>query len=50
MGAIDLEKRIEDVVEADPSVVDPDVLIIGRQVQTEQSGLIDLLGLDSGLS
>jgi len=47
MGAIDLEKRIEDVVEADPSVVDPDVLIIGRQVQTDQSGLIDLLGLDS---
>jgi len=47
MGAIDLEKRIEDVVEADPSVVDPDVLIIGRQVQTDQSGLIDLLGLSA---
>ena len=47
VGGIDLERRIEDAVEADPSIVDSDLLIIGRQVTTDHSGGIDLLALDS---
>ena len=44
---INLEKRLEDWLESDISVLDPDLLIIGRQVLTDFGGVIDLLCLDS---
>jgi|SRR5829696_2566594 len=46
-GRLEAEQQIEDWIERDPSLLDPDLLIIGRQVKTEHSGPIDLLGLTS---
>jgi Endonuclease NucS C-terminal domain len=46
-GKLDAESQIEDWIERDPSLLDPDLLIIGRQVKTAHSGPIDLLGLTS---
>jgi hypothetical protein len=46
-GRLDAESQIEDWLERDPSILDPDLLIIGRQVKTKHSGPIDLLGLAS---
>ena len=44
---INLEERLEAWLESDISVLDPDLLVIGRQVQTDFGGKIDLLCLDS---
>ena len=44
---INLEKRLEDWLESDISVLDPNLLVIGRQVCTDYGGEIDLLCLDS---
>jgi hypothetical protein len=46
-GKLDLEKRLEDWVEKDPSIVADDVLIIGRQAPTKYGTVIDLLGIDA---
>ena len=40
------EGRLEDWLESDISLLDPDLLVIGRQVRTEFGGLIDLLCID----
>ena len=44
---ISLEERLEDWLESDISVIDPDLLVIGRQVKTDFGGSIDLLCLNS---
>ena len=44
---INLEKRLQDWLEADISMLDPDLLVIGREVPTAFGGKIDLLCLDS---
>ncbi len=44
---IKLEQRLEDWLESDISMLDPDLLVIGRQVKTGFGGEIDLLCLDS---
>ena len=44
---INLEERLEDWLESDISMLDPDLLVIGRQVRTGFGGEIDLLCLDS---
>lgn len=44
---INLEERLEDWLESDISMLAPDLLVIGRQVQTAFGGQIDLLCLDS---
>lgn len=44
---ISLEERLEDWLATDVSVLDPDLLVIGRQVRTDFGGQIDLLCLDS---
>lgn len=41
------EKRLEDLIESDPSVLGTPLLIIGRQVPTSYGKFIDLLALDS---
>ena len=46
-SGINLEERLEDWLESDISMLDPDLLVIGRQVRTPFSGIIDLLCLDS---
>lgn len=43
---LDLEERLEDWIEKDVSIVSEDLLLIGRQVQTDFGGSIDLLCLD----
>ena len=45
LGGIDFENKLESVIENDPSTIDPNLLVIGRQVRTD-SGPIDLLAID----
>lgn len=44
--ALDQEKRLEDFLEEDISIVSPNWLVIGRQVLTDHGGWIDLLAMD----
>ncbi len=44
---IDLEKTLEEIIEADPEILDQPVMIVGRQVPTDQGKFIDLLAIDS---
>ena len=44
---INFERRLEDWLASDISVLDPNLLVIGRQVRTNFGGAIDLLCLDS---
>ncbi len=46
-GQIQLEKRLEDWVDADIEIAVDDVLLIGRQVVTRYGTKLDLLGVDS---
>ncbi len=43
---LDLESRLEEWIQADPTLISNDIIIIGRQVKTEYGGIIDLLALD----
>jgi len=45
LGKLDLEERLESWLAQDISVLDPDLLVIGRQVATE-GGPLDLLCID----
>lgn len=42
-----LEERLEDWLANDISMLDPDLLVIGRQVRTDYGTIIDLLCMDS---
>lgn len=44
---LDLEARLEDWLAADIGVLDDDLLVIGRQVETDFGGVIDLLCMDA---
>lgn len=46
-SGISLEERLEDWLESDISMLDDNLLVIGRQVRTDFGGEIDLLCLDS---
>ena len=46
-SGINFEDRLEAWLESDISMLDPNLLVIGRQVRTPFSGIIDLLCLDS---
>ena len=43
---LDLEARLETWIERDVSILSPDLLVIGRQVETDFGGVIDLLCLN----
>lgn len=43
---VPLEKNLEDWLESDISMLDSNLLVIGRQVQTDFGGIIDLLCID----
>src|SRR5947209_4259074 len=45
-GRIELEKRLEDWVEADIEIVADDVLLLGRQIPAAYGTRLDLLGID----
>lgn len=44
-GKVELEQQLEAWIEADPSLIEPGLHIVGRQVPFE-SGSLDLLGID----
>jgi len=44
--ALNLEARLEDWLERDISILQPGLMVIGRQVETDFGGLIDLLCFD----
>ncbi len=43
---LDQEQRLEDWIASDPSILGMDMAIVGRQVQTNFGGKIDLLAID----
>ena len=43
---LDLEERLEDWLARDVTVIGEDLLVIGRQLQTDYGGIIDLLCID----
>ena len=43
---LDLEKRLEEWLKRDISILDPNLLVIGQQVQTDYGDFIDLLCLN----
>ena len=45
-ASLDLEAKLEDWLARDISMIDEDLLTIGRQVQTDYGGIIDLLCVD----
>ncbi|HIQ22732.1 MAG TPA: DUF91 domain-containing protein [Planctomycetes bacterium] len=45
-SAMETEKRLEDVLAKDLSILDPELLLIGRQVPTAYGKFIDLLAMD----
>lgn len=42
-----MESWLENYLVADPDLIDPPLLIIGRQVRTAHGKFIDLLGIDN---
>lgn len=42
------EAKLEDILAADISIASPDWMLVGRQIQTDYSGRIDLLAVDRG--
>jgi hypothetical protein len=46
LAAIDLEKHLEDWIDADPNIIGDDVLLIGRQVATVYGTKLDLLAIN----
>lgn len=45
---MDNEKRLEDVLAEDITILGLPIMLIGRQVPTATGGYIDLLGIDAG--
>jgi hypothetical protein len=45
-GHLDLEERLEDILNENIEIASPNWLVIGRQVRTEYGGFIDLLAMD----
>jgi hypothetical protein len=45
IGRLASEKQLEDFIVEKPEMLDPDWMLIGRQVQTDFKGIIDLLAL-----
>ena len=44
---LNFEERIENWLENDISIISPELLVIGRQVETSFGGIIDILCLDN---
>jgi hypothetical protein len=45
-GPLDIESRLEDIIDSNVGIVSPNWLVIGRQVRTDQGLFIDLLAID----
>ncbi len=46
-SSIDMERRLEDLIESDFSILNTDLMLIGRQVRTSYGKIIDLLAMDA---
>ncbi|MDY7103738.1 MAG: endonuclease NucS [Actinomycetota bacterium] len=46
-ASLDLERRLEDMIVADPSMTGSELLVVGRQVPTSHGGFIDVLAVDA---
>ena len=46
-SVLDLESRLEDILAGDISIINPDILLIGRQVPTTYGKFVDLLAIDA---
>ena len=42
---LDAERNLEEWIESDPTILDPDLMVVGRQVTAGDSGRIDLLAV-----
>lgn len=47
VSPIEAQKRLEDAIHADLSIIAPGLMLLGRQIQTDSGGFIDLLGINS---
>ena len=47
LGGMEYERRLQDIVSADISIVDPGLMTIGREVPTPMGGRIDVLAIDA---
>lgn len=45
-GTLANEQRLEDMLVADMSILSPQLMLIGRQVQTAHGGFVDMLAID----
>lgn len=43
---LDFEKRLEDMIVNDPSLIGLPIMVLGRQVPTDYGGFVDVLGID----
>jgi hypothetical protein len=43
---LDLEERLENWIESDIEIIAPNLLVIGRQLETDYGGVVDLLCID----
>ena len=46
-SAMEAEKKLESILDQDITIIDPDLMIVGRQVPTSFGKYIDLLAIDS---
>ena len=47
LTGIALEKNLQEIIAADISIVDPGLMLIGREVPTDFGGFIDILAIDA---
>ena len=48
LSGMDYERRLQEIIAADVSIVDPSLMVIGREVVTSFGGSIDILAIDAG--
>ena len=44
---MDYESRLQDIIASDVTIIDPGLMVIGREVETSYGGRIDILAIDS---
>ena len=47
LGGMDYERRLQEIIAADLSIIDPSLMIIGREVATPLGSRIDILAIDA---
>ncbi len=47
LGGMDYEARLQEIISSDLSIIDPNLMVIGREVATGVGGRIDILAVDA---